>query len=142
LLLLLMYPAALLQVSSSALPAESLRPRVEAFWQAVLSQDRQAAAAMVGAEGRSRFQSMALLPIHSWRLVRLETAPSGRSALVVIDCVLRHDLGRFPTRVTQRWNLHGSDWWLEVAEGTAGEVNRLLYGAPAPPDRTRDRPSP
>ncbi|GAB4220597.1 MAG: hypothetical protein Kow001_03230 [Acidobacteriota bacterium] len=133
---------ALLQVLSPVVSAESLRPRVEAFWQAVLSQDRQAAAAMVEPDGRSRFDSIALLPIHSWRLVRLETAPSGKSALVVVDCVLRHDLGRFPTRVTQRWNLHGDAWWLEVPEGSAGEINRLLYGVPAPAVPRRDRPSP
>jgi hypothetical protein len=134
--------AVFLWVSSPALSSESLRPRVEAFWQAVLSQDRQAAAAMGDAEGRFRFQSVALLPIHSWRLVRLEMTPSGKSALAVVDCVLRHDLGRFPTRVTQRWNFHGADWWLEVPEGSAGEINRLLYAVSSPADRPRDRPSP
>ncbi len=118
-----------LPAGAAGTPTASLTERLEAFWQAVEDQDPERAAALVEPDARTGFQSRTLLPIHSWRLVRADLAPSGSSALVVVDCVLRHALGRFPTRVIQRWNLRGSDWWLEVVEASPAHLNQLLYGS-------------
>ncbi len=120
---------ATLPAAAAGTPSSSLTERVEAFWQAVRAQDPDRAAALVEPDAKTRFRSRTLLPIHSWQLVRVDLAPSGSSALVVVDCVLRHALGRFPTRVTQRWNLRGSDWWLEVVEASPANLNQLLYGS-------------
>lgn len=115
--------------SIPASDSKILRQRVDAFWMALKDAQVEAAAALVDPHQAADFRRRRLLPVQSWHLRSLSVAASEVEALVVLDCVLAHPQGRFPTRVSQKWVLADGNWWLSIPVAAAADINRLLYGS-------------
>jgi hypothetical protein len=106
-----------------------LDARLAAYWERVGAGDREGAAELVREADRRMFLKRALLPVTRWKEVA-RRAQENNEVLVVISVGLNQPGPgpSIPVRVSQKWVLEEAQWWLDVPEGSAAEINRLLYG--------------